>query len=127
MSEKEKKRKYTYLTVGQKREVIKKIKDGVKKQTILHEYNICRKTYVNLLADSSKYLEEGNDNCKMLDRKSLKSASDKELDTAVIIWFQQVCNRGDPISGPILKEKALLLSKKLNPSSTFKVSMRKYE
>lgn len=93
----------------------------------MNEYNICRNTYTNLLENGSKYLEQVNNNSEIINNRSLKTASDKELDTAVITWFQHVRDRGDRISRPILKEKALLLSQKLNSLSTYKVNMCMYE
>ncbi|XP_051169495.1 jerky protein homolog-like [Leptopilina boulardi] len=50
----------------------------------------------------------------------MSGSTDKHLDSTLITWFQQIRDRGDPISEPILKEKALLLSQHLNPASNFK-------
>ncbi|XP_043461946.1 tigger transposable element-derived protein 2-like [Leptopilina heterotoma] len=61
-------------------------------------------------------------NTNQLKSKTTKVSSNEELDKAVFIWFQQIRDRGDSISGPILKEKAILLSKQLDPNSTFKAS-----
>lgn len=84
-------------------------------------------TYLNLLTNGSECLEKVNNNCEMMNKESLKTASDELLDTYITTWLQHVCDRGDPSSGPILKKKAMLLSQKLSPSSTFKISMCTYE
>lgn len=112
-----------FLTFRQKNKLLEKVKLGESKENIMREFNISQVTYWRLLKNKKKVLDKfGSDNCENLARKSTKTSNNKELDEAVITWFQQVRSRGDPISGLILKEKALSLSKLLNPTSTFKVS-----
>ncbi|XP_043472627.1 jerky protein homolog-like isoform X3 [Leptopilina heterotoma] len=119
----ETRKKNNYLTYGQKCEVVKKILSGDTKENIIRDHNISRTTYHRLLNQRSKIFDEAySNNSEKLSRKTTKSSSDKELDTAVITWYQQTRDRGDPISGPIIKEKALIFSKKLNPVSQFKAS-----
>jgi len=63
--------------------------------------------------DLSKALEGG---------PILKKAKTEKLDEAVYLWFKQQRTQGIPISGNILKEKALLLSQKLNENESFSAS-----
>ena len=55
--------------------------------------------------------------------KSSKTSVNIHLDAAVLTWFKQARERerGDPISGPIIQEKARILNEKLGGLSTFKV------
>ncbi|CAB3220360.1 unnamed protein product [Arctia plantaginis] len=54
-------------------------------------------------------------------RKTMKTATNKNLEDAVFKWFLQQRSMGNPISGPILCEKAKILAEKLGYSS-FKAS-----
>lgn len=101
----------------------KKVKLGESKDNIMKDHNISN-TVFNRLRDNGEKIDEIiKNNLEALQRKNTKGSSDKRLNTAWITWFQQIRDRGDPISGPKLKEKALLLIKKLNPASNFKVSI----
>ncbi|KAG5866467.1 hypothetical protein JTB14_023691 [Gonioctena quinquepunctata] len=51
----------------------------------------------------------------------MKTATNKNLEDAVFKWFLQQRSMGNPISGPILCEKAKILAEKLGYSS-FKAS-----
>jgi hypothetical protein len=56
-------------------------------------------------------------------RKTMKLAENTKLDDAVYKWFLQKWSTGEPISGPLLCEKALLFSEKISgPSTTFQAS-----
>ncbi|KRX65961.1 Jerky protein [Trichinella sp. T9] len=45
-------------------------------------------------------------------RKLIKKASNSALDLAIYMWFLYTCALDQPISGPILQEKALAVSTK---------------
>ncbi|GFU09040.1 uncharacterized protein TNCV_1319051 [Trichonephila clavipes] len=52
----------------------------------------------------------------------MREANDGVLDRARYLWFSQR-SKGDPISGPLLREKALELNKKLGVSADFKTKV----
>ncbi|XP_023224155.1 jerky protein homolog-like [Centruroides sculpturatus] len=52
----------------------------------------------------------------------MKMAENKDLDTAVYTWFMQVRSQGQPISGPLICEKALQMNKKLGGNADFQAS-----
>ncbi|XP_042911252.1 jerky protein homolog-like [Parasteatoda tepidariorum] len=62
---------------------------------------------------------ENEDGCSS--RKSMKAATNKDLESAVFMWFLQQRSLGNPISGPILCGKAKILAEKLGYLS-FKAS-----
>ncbi|GFT81914.1 jerky-like protein [Trichonephila clavipes] len=55
-------------------------------------------------------------------RKTLRETNDVVLDRALHLWFSQRRSKGDPISGPLLCEKALIHNEKLGGSADFKAS-----
>ena len=50
------------------------------------------------------------------------TAKDSKLEDAVYVWFTQKRSMGEPISGPLLCEKALQFNEKLGGSPDFKAS-----
>lgn len=52
----------------------------------------------------------------------MKLGDDHRLDQAVYLWFKQKRMEGVSISGPMLCEKALQLSKSLHDETTFTAS-----
>ncbi|XP_049862686.1 jerky protein homolog-like [Schistocerca gregaria] len=55
-------------------------------------------------------------------RKNMKLATNTDLDDAVYKWFTQKRSEGEPISGPILCEKAMQFNEKLGGPSNFKAN-----
>ena len=53
-------------------------------------------------------------------RKTLRAAFDDKLDEAVFLWFLQKRSSGQPISGPILCEKALHFNGLMGGNDRFK-------
>uniref|UniRef100_A0A1X7UXN4 HTH CENPB-type domain-containing protein n=1 Tax=Amphimedon queenslandica TaxID=400682 RepID=A0A1X7UXN4_AMPQE len=53
--------------------------------------------------------------------KTMKLSDDVLLDQCVYLWFKQKRMKGEPVSGPLLCEKAVDLSKRIhNESTSFK-------
>lgn len=115
------KKKKRFLSYGEQAEVIEKLKSGVPRETIIRDYGICESMCYKLIRREQMILSKINSN-QTVNRKTSKSCEDKILDEAIFTWFEQTRHRGDPISGPIIQEKARVFNKKLNLSSTFKVS-----
>ena len=58
------------------------------------------------------------------DAKVMKLGDDQQVDQAVYIWFKQKRMEGVPISGPLLCEKVLELSKCLNIKRVISVQVK---
>ncbi|CAB3221927.1 unnamed protein product [Arctia plantaginis] len=82
-----------------------------------------RKRVVLSLADKLKIIEQLDKGVTdgSSSRKTMKTATNKNLEDAVFKWFLQQRSMGNPISGPILCEKSKILAEKLGYSS-FKAS-----
>ncbi|XP_033224183.1 jerky protein homolog-like [Belonocnema kinseyi] len=117
------------LTFKEQYELADKVKSGASKLSILQKYGICEATYKRVLARESDLRNKVN-SYEYAKKKSSKTSPNMGLDAAVLEWFKQVRDRGDPISGAIIKEKALILNEKLNGPNTFKASngwLRKFK
>lgn len=111
--------------MSRKLEAIKRINNGESLKKIALEFGVgettvgdWRRNKAQIEAFCSKM-----DSSKALEgRSTLKKAKTEKLDEAVYLWFKQQRAQGIPISGNILKEKALLLSQKLNENESFSAS-----
>lgn len=56
-------------------------------------------------------------------RSTIKKAKNDSLDDALFMWFEQERQRGVPISGSILTDKALNLNTKLEGDPNFTASI----
>lgn len=119
------KRKRNVLSLQQKLDVISKLHKGESDVSLAHSYNVGKATITDIKNNRESLMsfastmdsEEG-----VKKRKAMKSAQYKDLDDAVSKWFVQRRSLGEPISGPLLCEKALDLNKKLEGPSDFKAS-----
>lgn len=118
------KKKRRFLSYQQQAEVIKKLKSGVPRETVMRDYGIGKSFCYKLYHREEMILSKISSNAT-LSRKTAKPCEDKILDEVMIVWFQQLLKLGDPVSGPILQEKARVFNEKLNLSSTFKVCKHK--
>ena len=109
------KRTHKTLTIVDKMKILDKI--GTKSYTVLsEEYGVGRSTICDIKRKEAE-LREYNRNMKEMGMvrpaKVMKCGKDVELEKALFIWFMQKREDGIPISGSILKAKALELHKRL--------------
>ena len=108
------------LSFGEKYNIIKEVKEGVLKENVLRKHRITDRMY-NRVIDSESEISEKVKKCEFEKKKSSKTTTNICLDAAVITWYKQSRDRGDPISGPIIQEKARILNEELGGPPTFKV------
>ena len=104
------KRKRNVLTIEQKLDIFKLIATGTSYTLISERYGIGRSTVVDIKKNQNKL--EGFSK-KMVDMgmkkaKTMKIGEYQKLDEALYIWFRQQREKGMPVTGPILTEKARL-------------------
>ncbi|XP_054259564.1 jerky protein homolog [Macrosteles quadrilineatus] len=119
------KRKHTFVSMQQKLAILERLDKGESVQSICREFKVGKST-VNDWRRNRKSIEtfctqiEGE---KVLsNRCTLIKPKLEQVDDALWLWFMQERRRGTPISGPILKEKAMILHKKLEGNDTFTAS-----
>lgn len=119
------KRKRVVLSLADKIQIIKQLDKGVTGKVLAEKYGLGQATISDIKKNRISILNyvsvlESEDGSSS--RKSMKMASNKELEDVIFKWFLQQRGMGNPITGPILCEKAKLLAEKLNCSSSFKAS-----
>ncbi|KAG5867736.1 hypothetical protein JTB14_010146 [Gonioctena quinquepunctata] len=97
---------------------------GVRGRKLSEIYGVGKATFSDIKNSKSTLLNfvsvlENEDGSSS--RKTMKTATQQNLEDAVFKWFLQQRSMGNPISGPILCEKAKILAEKLGYSS-FKAS-----
>ncbi|KAF2900123.1 hypothetical protein ILUMI_06064 [Ignelater luminosus] len=97
------KRKHVTLSLNEKLAALRQLKIGNRKG--IESYTVA--------IDSENALRN---------RKTLRKPKLELLDNTLWMWFCQERRKGTPISGPIIKEKAIALHKKVEAESEFAVS-----
>lgn len=118
------KRKRVVLSLADKLKIIEQSDKGVTGKKLAEMYGVGQSTISDIKSSKRTLLNfvsvlENNDGSSS--RKSMKAATNKDLEDVIFKWFLQQRSLGSPISGPILCEKAKILAEKLGYSS-FKAS-----
>lgn len=109
------KRAHKTLTIDEKIEILDQL--GTKSYTLLAEqYGIGRSTICDIKrkeAELRQYKTSMKEMGMSRSAKVMKCGKDVELEKALFLWFKQKREEGMPISGPVLKAKAIDLHKQL--------------
>lgn len=117
------KRKHISLPLTQKLEILDKLKEGKSPTEVSVEYNIGRGTVYDVKKNEDKlryYTSQADSN--LTKRKNITKGEKNKLDVALYRWFIQQRSKGLPLSGTIIKEKALLFNQKLGGDDQFVAS-----
>uniref|UniRef100_A0A1B6LKS3 HTH psq-type domain-containing protein n=1 Tax=Graphocephala atropunctata TaxID=36148 RepID=A0A1B6LKS3_9HEMI len=111
------KRKHITLSLAEKLALLERLDKGESVQKVAREVGVGVTTVKDWrknrksLESHTMTIDSSEKGLKM--RKTLKKPASEILDNAYLwIWFEQERRKGTPLSGPIIKEKALLLYKK---------------
>ncbi|CAG4987678.1 unnamed protein product [Parnassius apollo] len=117
------KRKHKTLDLNNKMEILKKLDSGENMCKLAKEYGVGRATIHDLkkkrqkIVDHVKTMESGPGK-----RKTLKVGDCPKMENALYMWFLQRRSKHTPISGEILKTKAIEFYKKITHKDDFRAS-----
>ena len=116
MNSKGVKRKRVVLDIPTKLRILDRLENGHKCVDLAKEFGVGKSTISDIKTAKDKIREfavscEGSTD----GRHTMKPCADERLDKALFTWFTQERHRGTPLSGPIVKEKALWFHQQLNP------------
>lgn len=119
------KRKHVSLTIKNKVEILDRLEKGESGSSLAKVFGVGKATITDIKKKKNDILNfaskvDSEDGSKL--RKSIRSANDKSLEDAVYLWFTQRRSLGEPVSGPLICEKALYFNEKLGGSADFKAS-----
>lgn len=118
------KRKHSSCTIEQKLKALKRLDAGESSTKLAAEFGVGKAT----LSDWKKNRVKIEQFCNVTTDKTLKQrhhvtvSVNEKIDEAVFLWFSQERQKGVPISGPLIQEKALQLNKLMNGDSAFTAS-----
>lgn len=118
------KRKHSSCTLKEKLEVLKRLDNGESATKLSVEFGVGKATISDWKKNRAKIEQfSGTTSEKTLEQRHNSTTSIYEkLDKATFLWFTQEREKGVPIGGPLIQEKALQLNKKLNGDPTFTAS-----
>ena len=82
----------------------------------------CGKTQIQSILNNKQSIMDEYEANGQESRKRHRVGDYQDVNDAVYKWYCLARERNIPITGPLLKEEALLIAKKLSPSSSFKAS-----
>lgn len=119
------KRKHKTLNIEDKLQILEKLKKGESGASLAREFGVGKSTITDIKSKQDaifKYTSQQDSNEGPKNRKTLKLATNMALEDALYLWFTQRRSLGEPISGPLLCEKALDFNKQVNGPPDFKAS-----
>lgn len=119
------KRKRVVLSMRDKLNILQQLNKGASGVNLAKQYGVGTSTISDIKKNSESLLkftttldsEEGSKH-----RKTMKTAENKDLEKAMYVWFIQKRSQGQPISGPLLCEKAMQMNAQIGGSLEFKAS-----
>ena len=110
MATKSLKRKRVVLTMKAKLAILDKMANGCTQRSLAEEYGVGKATVCDLKKNEAKikdFASSLEDQGMSSSRKIMRLAKDEQVEAALYLWFTQKRGQDTPISGPLLKEKAL--------------------
>ncbi|KAL1490490.1 hypothetical protein ABEB36_013175 [Hypothenemus hampei] len=106
------KRKHHTLSLKEKQELLKNLDSGQSLTQLAARYDVGKSTISDIKKKRQEildYTSQQPSTSKSTERSTLKKAWNPEVEEALHSWFLQQRSKGTPISGEILREKAVLL------------------
>lgn len=102
-------KKRKILTLDQKIKVIETSeKEGLSCREIAEKFGVGKTQVSRILSERSEVRKESNTN---IERKILKRTSEyEEVNSLTLEWFHKARSLGIPVSGPVIKQKALMFA-----------------
>lgn len=93
--------------------MIDDLREGKSQRLVSNIYGVPKSTVGDIWKDREKIQNYVlSSDCPSVSKKRhiIREAKFEDLEKALVTWFMQQCSKGAPVSGPLLKEKALQLS-----------------
>ncbi|CAG5051389.1 unnamed protein product [Parnassius apollo] len=92
------------FTIEEKGAIICRLENGESNSCLAKEFGVGHSTISMIFKNKNRIKESFNSN--VLKPKRLRKSRQENVDQALIQWFKNMRNKGIPISGPMLQEKA---------------------
>lgn len=111
------KRKKVVVTMEEKLKALQRIDNGETLLKVAQDYNVGKTTVGDWKRNRNeieKWCSQRATSTVLEDRKTMKKCDYEKVSEALFLWFTQNRDKGVPMSGPILQEKALKFRNELN-------------
>lgn len=117
------KRKRVVISIEDKLKALKRIDAGERIKSVAKDYGVGEVTVGDWRRNKNK-IEQWcpQQATSSSGRKSMKCGAYKQINEILFMWFTQQRSKGVPISGPILQEKALFISRQFPDADRFTAS-----
>lgn len=118
------KRKHNTLTLKDKLETLKRLDSGESVTKLAKELNVGKATICDWKKNRAKLQQycTTSSESTLENRQTARQSQYDKVDEALFLWFSQERERGTPLSGPIVQEKAIQLNMLLNGENSFTAS-----
>ncbi|GFT10977.1 2-(3-amino-3-carboxypropyl)histidine synthase subunit 2 [Nephila pilipes] len=119
------KKKRNVLSLKDKLDIISRIDNGEAVSCLAREYNVRQSSVRDIKTNQNailNYVSSFSSPDNVYFRKTMRTASNRELDQAVYDWYLEKVKNGEPVNGPLICDKALELNKLYSGSPDFKAS-----
>lgn len=99
-------KKRVFLTLGQRIEVIESHEKGNSERKLSDIFG-CGKTQINKILKDKVAIRKEWENFKFRDVKRMRTEKFLNINEALMEWFRAARAKNIPISGPLMKEKAM--------------------
>jgi hypothetical protein len=113
-------RKRSPVTIEQKLKIIGDIRDGKSQRVVSDIHGVPKSTVGDIWKDRDKiegYVAAVESTSFAKKKRIVRPPKFEALEKACYTWFVQQRSKGAPVSGPLLREKALQLFPSIYPSS----------
>lgn len=117
------KRKRTVIGIEEKLKAIRRVEAGETIKAVARDYGVGEVTVGDWKRNRTK-IEQWciNQASSSSGRKSMKTGDYEKVNGALFMWFNQQRSKGVPLSGPILQQKALMISRQFPEADQFTAS-----
>ncbi|XP_028968478.1 tigger transposable element-derived protein 6 [Galendromus occidentalis] len=91
----------------EKLSILEEVNSGKKKVDVAKKYGISKSTLSTILKDSKKLEEQAKTAGFDPKRRRMRTAQYDDIDKATLMWLQDVRSKNIPVTGPLLRERAL--------------------
>jgi hypothetical protein len=121
------KRKKVVVSMEQRLEALQRLDKGENIKKVAEEHGVARVTvgdWKKKRSEIEKWCSARASNEGLKGRKTMKKCEYEKVSEALFLWFTQQREKGVPITGPLLQEKALVFHKEFDEGeSDFTASM----
>lgn len=100
------------FTIEEKSAIIHRLEAGESNVILAKEFGVSHSTISSI--KKNKHKIEALFNANVLKPKRVRASTQEQVDQALLQWFKLQRNRGIPVNGPLLQEKANFFARKLN-------------